>query len=207
MRIIRTSVRASDPITYAGLTSQLDSRPEVTLVDDPTDGGTDVVVLAVERITSEVLSLLRRWAGTSEVRVVLITNELPEADLLTVVECRVVAVLSLGAVSGDRLVASILAAASGGAVMPPDLLGTLLQHVARIQRDILAPRGLNAMGLTLREVDVVKLMADGLDTAEIARDLCYSERTVKNIIYSITTRLNLRNRAHAVAYAMRAGAI
>ncbi|MQA85396.1 MAG: DNA-binding response regulator, partial [Streptosporangiales bacterium] len=44
-------------------------------------------------------------------------------------------------------------------------------------------------------------------TAEIARALAYSERTVKNIIHDITTRLQLRNRAHAVAYAVREGLI
>jgi DNA-binding NarL/FixJ family response regulator len=50
-------------------------------------------------------------------------------------------------------------------------------------------------------------MADGLDTGEIAGELCYSERTVKNVIYEMTSRLNLRNRPHAVAYAMQAGVI
>ncbi len=54
---------------------------------------------------------------------------------------------------------------------------------------------------------MLRLMADGMDTAEIAQKLCYSERTVKNVIYGVTSRLNLRNRPHAVAYAMRAGAI
>jgi DNA-binding CsgD family transcriptional regulator len=77
--------------------------------------------------------------------------------------------------------------------------------VERLQREVLAPRGLNSAGLSPREVDVLRLMAEGLDTVEIAVELCYSERTVKNIIYGVTTRLNLRNRSHAVAYAMRAG--
>jgi DNA-binding CsgD family transcriptional regulator len=66
---------------------------------------------------------------------------------------------------------------------------------------------LTASGLSPREVDVLRLMADGLDTNEIAKNLSYSERTVKNIIYTITSRLRLRNRPHAVAYAMRAGII
>jgi len=49
--------------------------------------------------------------------------------------------------------------------------------------------------------------ADGFDTNEIAGKLCYSERTVKNVIYGVTHRLKLRNRSHAVAYALRAGMI
>ena len=43
--------------------------------------------------------------------------------------------------------------------------------------------------------------------AEIARELCYSQRTVKNILHDVTTRLQLRNRSHAVAYAVREGLI
>ena len=63
------------------------------------------------------------------------------------------------------------------------------------------------MHLTPREIDVLRLMADGLDTNEIAGELCYSERTVKNVIYGVTHRLKLRNRSHAVAYALRTGMI
>jgi DNA-binding CsgD family transcriptional regulator len=70
-----------------------------------------------------------------------------------------------------------------------------------------ASYGVNPSGLTAREVDVLRLMAEGLDTAEIAGKLCYSERTVKNVIYGITHRLKLRNRSHAVAYALRSGMI
>jgi DNA-binding NarL/FixJ family response regulator len=47
------------------------------------------------------------------------------------------------------------------------------------------------------------LLAEGRDTAEIASRLCYSERTVKGVIHGLTTRLQLRNRSHAVAFALR----
>ncbi len=92
-------------------------------------------------------------------------------------------------------------------MLPPELLGELLRQVERLQRQVLAPRGLNASGLMPREINVLRLMAEGLDTTEIADRLCYSERTVRNIIYTMSSRLNLRNRPHAVAYAMRAGMI
>ena len=91
--------------------------------------------------------------------------------------------------------------------VPPDLLGRLLDQVGRLQRQVLMPRGLTFSGLSEREILVLKLVADGLDTAEIADHLCYSERTVKNIIHDVTTRLQLRNRSHAVAYALREGLI
>jgi DNA-binding NarL/FixJ family response regulator len=60
-------------------------------------------------------------------------------------------------------------------------------------------------GLTKRERAVLSLIADGRETHEIARELCYSVRTVAGVVHDITYRFGLRNRAHAVAYALRAG--
>jgi DNA-binding NarL/FixJ family response regulator len=79
--------------------------------------------------------------------------------------------------------------------------------MGRLQRHVLGPRGLTFSGLSERELGVLRLVADGLDTSEIAERLSYSERTIKNIIHDITTRLHLRNRSHAVAFAMRHGLI
>jgi DNA-binding NarL/FixJ family response regulator len=56
-----------------------------------------------------------------------------------------------------------------------------------------------------RERHVLTLIAEGLSTREVARTLCYSERTIKNILQDITTRLGLRNRTQAVAWALRNG--
>ena len=54
---------------------------------------------------------------------------------------------------------------------------------------------------------MLRLVAEGLDTGEIAKELAYSERTIKNVIHDVTSRLNLRNRSQAVAYALREGLI
>jgi DNA-binding NarL/FixJ family response regulator len=59
--------------------------------------------------------------------------------------------------------------------------------------------------LARRERDVLVLVAEGLSTREVAKRLCYSERTIKNILQDVTTRLMLRNRTHAVAVAIREG--
>lgn len=58
-----------------------------------------------------------------------------------------------------------------------------------------------------RQLTTLRLLADGLDTREIARCLCYSERTVKTVIGTVTERLGVRNRTHAVAHALRHGLI
>ena len=68
-------------------------------------------------------------------------------------------------------------------------------------------RGLAFPGLGDRDAEGQVLVADCRDTAEIDWPLCFSQRTVKNILHDVTTRLQLRNRSHAVAYAMRMGFI
>ncbi|MEU4219785.1 response regulator transcription factor [Actinoplanes sp. NPDC026623] len=207
MEQVRVALQASDPLIQAGLASYLQARPELTLLRGADRAQARVLVVSAERLSADVVAMLRRYAAESGAPVVLITNEITETELLTAVECRVVAILPRHAVTADRLAHSVLAAAAGGGVMPPNLVGELLKHIERLQRDVLTPHGLNTSGLTPREIDVLRLMADGLDTSEIAGELSYSERTVKNVIYGVTHRLKLRNRSHAVAYALRSGMI
>jgi DNA-binding NarL/FixJ family response regulator len=206
-RCVRVAVQAPDPISQAGIASYLDSRPEVVVLPPHQRTAADVLVLAPERLSTAVLSAMRRSARENGQPTVLIANDINESDLLIAVECHVMAVLPRAAATSERLLSSVLAAASGAGMLPPDLVGELLKHVQRLQREVLEPRGLNTSGLNPREIDVLRLMSEGLDTIEIAAELCYSERTVKNIIYGLTTRLKLRNRPHAVAYAMRTGMI
>ncbi|MEU1607930.1 helix-turn-helix transcriptional regulator [Micromonospora matsumotoense] len=71
----------------------------------------------------------------------------------------------------------------------------------------LAPRGIDVNGLSVRESEILRLVADGMDTREVATRLSYSERTVKKVLHDITSRFQLRNRTHAVAYAVREGLI
>jgi DNA-binding NarL/FixJ family response regulator len=62
-------------------------------------------------------------------------------------------------------------------------------------------------GLTARDVAVLRLLAEGQSTAGIADNLAYSESTIKNVIHDIVCHLGARNRAHAVAMAIRSGVI
>lgn len=207
MEQIRVAVRAADSLTFVGLVSLVRSRPELSLLSPDDYAEAEVVIVAVERLGSDAVAMLRQVVADIGAPVLLICNDITEAELLVAVRYRVVAILPRAAVTPDRLTRSVLSAANGEGVMPPNLVGELLKHIERLQRDVLAPNGLNAAGLTPREIDVLRLMADGLDTNEIAGTLAYSERTIKNIVYGLTQRLNLRNRTHAIAYAFRAGVI
>lgn len=197
---------APDSLTYAGVVHLLESSPDIT-VEQADDGPAHVRVVAAERLSSGVITALRRAAAEKAIPVVLVVRELTESELITAVECKVVAVLPRTGITAERLRQGVLAAAKGDGVMAPALIGELVKHIERLQRDVLTPNGLNGAGLTRREIDVLRLMADGLDTNEIADNLCYSERTVKNIIHGLNRRLKVRNRSHAVAYALRSGMI
>lgn len=191
----------------AGLRSFLRTRPDIVVVDRADLAGRDVLVVQTTRLTPRLITELRSDPVVESAPKVLLTDEFGENDVLTAVECRIAAVLLRAHTSSDQLADSVLAVTNGRALLPAEMLGQLLDKVRWLQREVMEPRGLGTAGLTAREVDVLRLMAEGRDTAEIADALCYSVRTVKNVIYALTTRLNLRNRPHAVAYAMRAGVI
>ena len=204
---IAVYVYAHDPISQAGLASQLRTRPEIQVVDDDVDRAAVAVVIVdeVDDETTRVVRAIQRNDGIP--RVVLVVTRLDDAGMMAGVEAGACALLRRSEAVPEQLIASIQAAATGDGSVPADLLGRLLEQVGRLQRQVLSPRGLTLSGLTEREIEVLRLVADGLDTSEIAGSLAYSERTIKNIIHDVTARLNLKNRSHAVAYAVRQGLI
>ncbi len=200
-------VHARDPLSHAGVASQLRTRTEITVHDDVEPDDSYVALVVVDEVDDEGVRTVKgiRHAGCN--RVVVIATRLDDKGLLSAVEAGACALLRRGDAQPDKLVATIHRAAAGDGTVPPDLLGRLLEQIGRLQRQVLAPRGLTFSGLSEREIEVLKLVAEGLDTNEVAGRLCYSERTVKNVLHDVTTRLRLRNRTHAVAYAVRQGLI
>ncbi len=190
-----------------GIGGELRLRPEVLVLDPLDHSRADVTVLVSDEVDGVALSLIRSLHRDGCSRVVLVVTRLEDAGLLSAVEAGACGILRRSEACPDRVAEAVITAARGDGSVPPDLLGRLLSQVSRLQRQVLAPRGLSLNGFTEREVDVLRLLSEGWDTAEIAGKLAYSERTVKNVIHDITARLQLRNRAHAVAYAMRAGVI
>ena len=202
---IPTYVHARDPISQAGVVAQLRMRPEIRIVETAPQAAVAVVIAdLVDDTTTRELRALRK---DGRPRLMLVATVVDDAALVAAAEAGVAGLLRRGDASADTLVGTIVKVASGEGEVPPDLLGRLLEQVGRLQRQVLAPRGLTFSGLTPRETEVLRLVADGLDTGEIALRMCYSERTVKNVLHDLTTRLQLRNRTHAVAYAVREGLI
>ena len=204
---VSVAVTAFDPISLAGIASQLRYRQEIHLVDALDGPPPAVAVVVVDRVDEQAVHTIRAAQRNGGARVIVVASQVEGTDLLAAVEAGCCGLLRRTDASPDQLIAAIHAAAAGDGTLPPDLLGRLMQQVGRLQRDALAPRGLTPVGMSKRELHVLRLVADGHATSYIARELAYSERTVKNIIHNVTTRLQLRNRAQAVAYAVREGLI
>ncbi|MFW6695761.1 response regulator transcription factor [Streptomyces sp. MAR4 CNX-425] len=204
---VTVAVYAADPVLRVGVVHQLRQRPEVDLVDDADANQAEVSLVVVDIVDDDVVALLNRLRHSHVTRTGLVISTLGTGALQRVIECGVAAVLRRTEADQGQLLHLISAIANGEGVLPGDLLGKLLTHVGSLQRPELDPGGLSLATLTTREADMLRLVSEGLDTAEIARKTAYSERTVKNVLHEIITRLQLRNRAHAVGYALRNGLI
>ncbi|QEV20833.1 response regulator transcription factor [Streptomyces alboniger] len=222
---ISVAVHATDPLSRAGVISHLQHQPSVELVDRAGDisqtprtpheaapAPERVAVMLVDRLDDLAGTELRRLARAAEQRVVLIARELREPELLAVVECGVRAILWRHQATPQKLLRAVHSAARGEGELPPDLINRLMTQLGRLRLSALdsSPSGgalVPTLGMAPREVDVVRLIAEGLDTKQISEKLAYSERTVKNVLHALMTRLQLQNRAHAVAYALREGYI
>jgi DNA-binding NarL/FixJ family response regulator len=198
----RTSVEilASDPVLRAGVESALRRCQEITTVHD---GTPSVTVIAVDAVDEQTLRLLRDTRGTSRRGVLLVATSVDATGTLRAIEAGVSGVLRRREASAEGLTAAVLAVANGHGSMPPDLLGEVMARLGRLEGNL--PGRHPASVLDDREKAVLRMVADGHETAEIARALAYSTRTVTGIVHDITHRLRLRNRAHAVAYALREG--
>ncbi len=202
---VATYVHARDPISQAGVVAQLRMRPEIRVVDGAAEAA--VAVMIADTVDENTTRELRAMRKDGQPRLMVVATAVDDAALVAAAEAGVAGLLRRSDASAEMLVKTIVKVASGEGEVPPDLLGRLLEQVGRLQRQVLAPRGLTFSGLTPRETQVLRLVADGFDTGEIALRMCYSERTVKNVLHDLTTRLQLRNRTHAVAYAVREGLI
>ena len=169
----------------------------VGLVPVPVMAGLDVLVF---ESGGSALRRAVRLAQGRPTRLVATVRVTTEQQIREMVDAGVGAVLPHDGLTPETLITSLRAVVAGTVTLPGDLLARLLVHVRRSAQ--LGPAGLNP-----RERSVLRLLADGMDTRGIAEDLCFSERTVKNVVHDVLTKLDCRTRAQAVALATREGVI
>ncbi|MER7466517.1 LuxR C-terminal-related transcriptional regulator [Streptomyces sp. NPDC097981] len=204
---VPVDVVAFDPVLEAGTKSTLFACPEVSLTAP--GAAPRVVVMTVDQVGRPELDVLRTVRDTTaRPDVVLVAGELAPDGALHAIAAGARGLLRRREADVTRLSRAVLAASRGDCTLPPDLLDRLLERSGaggRAGGRSDGDAGPWAAGLSDRERSVLRLVADGHETNEIAKQLCYSPRTVTSVVHDITQRFRLRNRAHAVAYALRVG--
>ena len=201
-----------DPHTIyrRGLVACLERLPEVSSVGQ---AGTvpkaweDVALLAsdlvlVDHVLPGALDFLGAASDATGSPVVVCSSHCSDDAVLAALQSGAAGVLCKDTLTAETLASAVRAAAAGTGVVTSALLRDLL--------DGLAPDGFGkpvAARLTDREQQVLSLIAEGHPTREVALELCYSERTVKNVLHDVVTKLGARSRSQAVAHAVREGLI
>jgi DNA-binding NarL/FixJ family response regulator len=203
----RVFVAASDPVSRAGIASQLGADRGMETVEERQVNANVVALVVADQMDEKTAQAIRDLRRRGVERIVLIVTRVNNSGLIRALNSGVSRVIQRSEATAVNLSEAIRAAAVGEEALPPDLLGRLLDQVGRLERSVLIPSGSSFAVLTDRETKALEMLADGLDTAEVGRRLFCSERTVKNIVHDITSRLNLRNRTQAVAYALKHGLI
>jgi len=165
--------------------------PDVVLMDlhMPGKGGVE----ATRQITS----------AAPLTRVVVLTISDQDSDVMDAVVAGACGYL-LKDSTIQELMRGIQAAAVGESLISPSIASKVLQRLRATTPDAQAAETLVAQ-LSDRELEVLKLIANGKDNSEIARELFISSKTVKNHISNILLKLSIENRIQAAVYAVRSG--
>jgi two-component system, NarL family, response regulator LiaR len=138
-------------------------------------------------------------------RVIMLTVSSATPDITEAVLAGACGYLLKSATTQD-IVAGIGAAARGDALLSPSVAAKLLERVREAPAKPTVPDPSQA-SLTEREIEVLRLLASGMDNAEIGKTLFISPSTVKNHISSILLKLQIENRIQAAVYAVRSGLV
>jgi DNA-binding NarL/FixJ family response regulator len=199
-------VFAKDPISRAGVASQLLGVPEMDVVEPGNSRPPDVAVLVTDLVEEEVLRVIRTIRRGTPSKVVIVAGVLDSQSILAAIEAGATGFLRRSLADQERLSHVIQKAKRGEPVLPPRLEERLLDRDERLDHAAAFSQPA-AHRLSARDLQVLRLLADGCDTAEIAQRLAYSEPTIKNVIQRLFEHLKVRNRPHAVAVALRTGII
>ena len=197
------------------LATLLGVRDDVVVVGEAGDGeeavrraaelAPEVVLMDLRMPVLDGVAATRRLrAEQPDVRVIALTTFDDDEDVFAALRAGAVGYL-LKDVSSARLVEAVLTAAAGGSVLEPSVAAKVVARVARLPADEPVPRVQPlVVPLSEREVDVLRLLADGRSNREIAGRLHLAEGTVKNHVTNVLGKLGARDRTQA---ALRARAL
>ncbi|MFD7938209.1 LuxR C-terminal-related transcriptional regulator [Streptomyces sp. NPDC059755] len=199
---VRVAIHAPAPLVRAGLAGFVALDPRLHELPRDRIGEADAIVVAVDVADASALDLLHRLCDRPGARFLVVVGKKWRADLSAAQKRGVRAVVWWDFCSPDVFARSVRAVAGSEEIPLPSPLAP-----EQAEHHVVASRGRAEPRLNAREVDVLRLIAEGKQCDEIALELSYSERTVRYILYGAMKRLRTRNRAHAVSHAIRAGLI
>jgi DNA-binding NarL/FixJ family response regulator len=213
---VRIVVADDQPVVRQGFSALLDTQPDLTVVGTASDGG-EAVRLA-RQVSPDVVLMDIRMPGIDGIEA---TQQLaadpdgPRILILTTFDLDeyVYDALRAGAsgfllkdVTAERLFDAVRVIAAGEALLAPAVTRRLISDFSRPRPTAVAPSATIA-GLTPRETEVLRLVADGLSNSEIAAELVVTEQTVKTHVSHILNKLGLRDRTQAVIAAYETGLV
>lgn len=209
---VRVVIADDHPMFRYGLTAALAGATEVELVGEAADGEGLLAVVDQTRpdvvLTDLAMPGLSGAAATRQLLarhprlgVLVVTMHEDNESLLSAMRAGARGYLLKGADRAD-IVRAIVAVARGEAVYGPSVARRIVDFYTRGQPEYVAQA---FPELTARERQILELLATGSGNREIARQLCLSEKTVRNHVSAVLTKLQVRDRAAAVAKARDAG--
>jgi DNA-binding NarL/FixJ family response regulator len=212
---VRVLVVDDQALFREALATLLDVRPDIEVVGEAANGdealdrvaalGPDVVLMDLRMPVLDGIGATRRLrVERPGVRVIALTTFDDDADVFAALRAGAVGYL-LKDVSADRLVEAVRAAARGESVLQPSVAAKVVARIAALPAtdEPARPQPL-VVPLSDRELDVVRLLADGRSNREIAAALHLAEGTVKNHVTNVLAKLGARDRTQA---ALRARAL
>ncbi|MFC7922388.1 response regulator [Streptomyces cinereoruber] len=215
---VKVLIADDQPLVRRGLALMLAPEPGFRVVAEAADGA-EAVRLAHEHRPDVIVMDIRMPVLDGIAATERLTAELPDCRVLALstfdMDEHVVGALRAGAcgflpkdISPEDLVAALRVVRDGEAILAPRLLTRLIsRHVRAPDRRAVPPAPSAAEGLTPREREVWRLIADGSDNTEIADRLGLSASTVKNHITALFAKLRVRDRAQAVIAAYETGLV
>ncbi|MFG2887398.1 LuxR C-terminal-related transcriptional regulator [Streptomyces sp. NPDC048297] len=203
------AIHATDIITGTGVEAYFRSRDGVELLGPGDESDAEVLLILAGEVTEGVLDRMREAGERSDARIVLVANYLEDWQLARALDHGLACFLIRSTTKLPELFEAVRASRSGRTELPGSYVRSLIDRMRTPPRDGVPTRGFSSAPTEFspREIDVLRLLAEGLDTAEVATRLNYSERTIKNVIAGMMHRLGLRNRSHAIAHAIKTGAL
>jgi len=213
---VRVVLADDQEMVRAGLRMLLDFQPDLEVVGEAADGlaavevvtrtRPDVVLMDVRMPRCDGIEAARRIvAALPETAVVVLTTFDDDASLAEALRAGVSGFL-LKVAPPEQLLHAVRTVAAGNGLLDPAVtLRVIAASAAAPAPDPAAAARLAS--LTQRETDVLRLVAEGLSNAEIAGRLYLGEATVKTYLSRMLTKLDLRDRVQAVAFAFRSGLV